>query len=157
MNFREIKSKTIESSISSIVGLVIGAIIATLLWLFSDIPSAFFSLLPILPNILLIKLSIGLFLVVLCEAGVIYILRKSSKLQSFFGVLWDKKRNPYCPSCKNHLSNYEMYGRYFGFYCLSCKKEVCLRDDNGAVIQLYMINKYFAEQDIINKSTKPQK
>jgi hypothetical protein len=84
-------------------------------------------------------------------------MRRSSKLQPYFGVLWDKRGNPFCPSCKNHLSNYDLYGLYFGFYCTVCKNHVHLRDNDGGVIQLYMVNKYFVEQGIMKILSVPQK
>lgn len=133
MTLKEIKSKIIESSISSIVGLIVGALLTTLLWLFSDIPSAFISLLPVLPNTTLTKLSTGLLLIVLFEAFWIYSLRKrlKAKLKSSFGMLWDRDANPYCPACQKRLTNYRVdYAESLmirgapGFKCLSCDRIV---------------------------------
>jgi hypothetical protein len=45
MTITELKTKVVESSIASIVGAIVGAVAATLLWLFSDIPSALYYLL----------------------------------------------------------------------------------------------------------------
>ena len=54
-----------------------------------------------------------------------------NKLVPFYGILWDKKMNSYCPSCKNLLSNYKCrpisaLDSDDSFECIHCNKVVFL-------------------------------
>ena len=134
MILNDIKAKAIELSIASVVGLIVGAIVTTLVWLFSDVPSAIMSLLPTLSSKVLTKLSLGLFVLVLFEAVWIYILRRrpQEKLRPCFGILWDKDANPYCPSCQKLLSNYHEGQHYVpSLRCTACQKSFTITDEEA--------------------------
>ncbi len=137
MTFDELKAIATKQSIASIIGLIAGVIGATILWLFSDIPPAILKLLESLPNTGLKKLSLGLFVVCLLEG--VWIYSQRTKLKPAFGVLWDRKLNPFCPSCKNLLTNYSNYGSEYhawGFWCIKCQQRVLLNTDDSVPISL---------------------
>jgi len=131
MDMKELNSKVV----SWLIPAILGAIATTLLWLFSDFPSIILSLFAQLSTQVLSKLTIGLFLLSVVLLIWIYFLQRNlkTKLKPFFGMLWDKTGNSYCPSCKNLLTN---YGTYFsdtgyGFRCLHCKDIVYLRSEEN--------------------------
>ena len=96
-----------------------------------------------LKNILAQYLSISvlivllLILIILLGLSITYIsfLRKQLKpsLIIVFGIYWDKKCNPYCPSCKTLLTNYAFYSsgnRHLpGMKCISCDKVIHFSDE----------------------------
>lgn len=51
------------------------------------------------------------------------------------GIYWDKKKNPYCPSCKTPVAKYGEfnYGDH-GYYCSVCKDVFVLADASGKPI-----------------------
>lgn len=154
---KDLKTKAIESSVTSIVSLIVGAIGASILWLFSDIPSAILSIFSTLSNKVLIKLSIGLFAVCLLEA--VWIYSRRTKLKPCFGILWDKGSNPYCPSCKKSLVNYGTYADASGFYdrgfqCLACNKMVFLRGNQNMKKDLQAVQSYVRENLFHDKESR---
>jgi hypothetical protein len=137
MTIKEINNKIIESLIPALLG----ATGATIIWLFSDIPSIVLSFLSSIPQNILSKITIGLCILSLALAVWIYLLRKKLKRIPAFGVLWDQKYNAYCPSCEKLLSNYNNRYRLNniegpGFLCIHCKTYVLLRKDSGFPIDL---------------------
>ncbi len=140
MTFDEFKAIATKKSIASIIGLIAGILISAILWLFSDIPPAILKLLEFLPNTGLKKLLLGLLVVCLSEG--VWIYSRRTKLKPGFGVLWDRKLNPYCPSCKNLLTNYTNWSHTspqhyaWGFWCVKCQQKVFLNTDDGASISL---------------------
>lgn len=51
------------------------------------------------------------------------------------GIYWDKKKNPYCPSCKTPVAKYgEFNFGDQGYYCSVCKEVFVLADASGKPI-----------------------
>ena len=77
--------------------------------------------------ILLLSVLLNIVLVV-----VIWRLSRPSNLKLKFGILWDREKNPHCPSCKNGGVR---YGEYqwgeMGYYCNTCKDVFHLADAHG--------------------------
>ncbi len=65
------------------------------------------------------------------------------RLKVFFGLYWDKKKNPYCNSCKSPVTFYSEYKGYKSplFYCTKCEKEIEATDENGKALSLVEIRK----------------
>jgi hypothetical protein len=141
------------SGILGLLGLLIGSI-------YSDIiPIILPSIIQQLPKVMLLKLlTVAIVLFVLSSAlSLVLYLRFRSKLFPRFGILWDKKTEPHCPSCKNHLSNYGTYlepgnykgiasGKYLGFYCIQCKENIYPVFD-GANISLDKAREFIRKQN----------
>lgn len=79
---------------------------------------------------------------ILIEAAYIFELRRRLRLSPKFGVLWDKRSAPYCPSCSKPLGHYgyhqtddDVYGRW-GFWCIRCNRNVPMSDDEGNILEL---------------------
>lgn len=66
--------------------------------------------------------------------------RKSRKnaLRLYFGIYWDKEKNPYCPACKTPLNYFHdnEYNEYHTFECIKCNKEMSAKDINGNYLSL---------------------
>jgi hypothetical protein len=121
----------ILSAIFGFLGLLLGSIYSEI------IPIILPPIIQQAPKTAILKLlTVAIILFVLSVAlSLALYLRFRSKLFPRFGVLWDKKSEPHCPSCKNHLSNYGIYsepgnykglkqGSYSGFHCIQCKENV---------------------------------
>jgi hypothetical protein len=58
--------------------------------------------------------------------------KNSNNLKLKYGILWDKDKNPYCPSCKKPGIAYGTYGYSGdGYYCQPCNKVFLLKDALG--------------------------
>ena len=61
----------------------------------------------------------------------------NKKLVYKYNCWWNKKQNPYCPKCRNHLSNEVRYDfcsdneKYNILNCMACKHDIYLTDDSG--------------------------
>ncbi|MCL4547144.1 MAG: hypothetical protein M1495_01070 [Bacteroidetes bacterium] len=58
-------------------------------------------------------------------------------------LYWDKKKNPFCPSCKSPVSYYAEYKgtKCSLFYCPKCKVEIEATDVNGNILSMSEIQK----------------
>jgi hypothetical protein len=65
-------------------------------------------------------------------------LKYRTKLAPKFGVLWDKNKEPYCPSCSQPLAKY--IGNHTKYrpnlWCNKCDKELSLVTDDGERINI---------------------
>jgi hypothetical protein len=85
-------------------------------------------------RVLLGILGLSVFLNV-CAVLAIYKLRSgSSALSLKYGIYWDKKKNPHCPSCKIPIGGYNSYSSGKGYYCKPCGKIFGLQDASGTDI-----------------------
>jgi hypothetical protein len=133
-----IKENTIQlilSGLFAILGFLIGSIYS----------EAFQTILPtvlqemsktLILKMLLVAIIICVLLIALSFA--IYFHFKT-KLIPKFGVVWDKNKEPYCPTCEKplakHLAKFED-NIIAGIDCVKCKKSFTLLTDEGGRITL---------------------
>jgi len=119
----------------------LGAICTILVWTYTDVPALLLSFVQTLSLPILSKLLIGtglLFLLAICVIILLGILLRN-KLHPNFGLLWDNKGNPYCPSCEKLLTDYDVYAQpedeyhnlFPGFKCIGCNKILFIKDANS--------------------------
>lgn len=84
------------------------------------------------------------FLIISLIIGLFYIFHLKRQLKPnlilALGVYWDKKVNPYCPSCKTLLSNYGFYDtgsrRHPGMKCIKCNIVIHFSDETKIFYEL---------------------
>jgi hypothetical protein len=77
-------------------------------------------------SLLLASLALNIILVV-----VFWIFNRKPELALKYGIYWDGRKNPHCPSCKIPISGYGNYQAGKGYYCKPCKKIFPLCDASG--------------------------
>ncbi len=58
------------------------------------------------------------------------------KLKPKYGVLWDKHKEPHCPSCKAYLTRHPRSDIVMNFGCHKCNDFITLVTDDGKDISL---------------------
>jgi hypothetical protein len=124
-----------ESLLSHIAEMFAVAVIAFLIWIGKQITPI------ILPAIkeniskpILFSLFISSFFINFILVISIWVLNKKNKgeLKLLYGIYWDKKSNPYCPSCKKPGISYDNYSiNGLGYLCIPCNKVFPLKDALG--------------------------
>lgn len=124
------------------IGMIAGLLVSLLLYLAENHWASWYQS---AISILTVKLLLSLFLPSLaCNLVLIYFVVKSwrkSRTENVaaFGILWDRDKNSYCPSCEIPMSDYDRYIPYSEekcFLCASCKGTFKLRDKLGNPINL---------------------
>ena len=128
--------KIIDSIKEATIIQIISALLGVLILLIGSVHSEAIPLiLPILiqqlPKIILLKiLTLATILCILLIAlSVSLYLRLKTKLIPKFGVLWDKNKEAYCPSCKIPLFEYneqENGPPIYEFTCIGCNSDIRL-------------------------------
>ncbi len=99
-------------------------------------------------------LGLSLLSVLVFLAYIIYLHRRlNTKLRVMFGMQWDRQGMAYCPACNKPLSAYG--GRSwseggtvrYGFWCISCNREVPIHNDLGGYLTLVEARKILAESN----------
>ncbi len=115
--------------------VIVGGVIASIIWLFSDLPAILIGFLDKQTTVDRTRLIIGLFLSLVLALAWVYVLWRKTKLHPFYGILWDRHLNGFCPSCKKDLSEYSDIGEpgfpKYSFRCVSCEKRILITDDSG--------------------------
>jgi len=137
-NTKELLRDTIvKYSAISVLGLL-GFLGAKVLDSFG--PPIVSKVLPEIPNTTLLSISLLLLVICLIEAGYIAFVKSQNKFSSKFGIYWDKKATPHCPSCKSLLTQYGLYGhgvdRRLALFCLKCQKKISIANDDGNILTL---------------------
>lgn len=59
--------------------------------------------------------------------------RRKDELQLIYGILWDGKKNPHCPICKNGGLQHGLWRSQTtpSYYCHGCEKNFHLQDNVG--------------------------
>jgi hypothetical protein len=73
-------------------------------------------------------------IVVLLAYTLVLRYKLKNRLKAMFNLFWDRRANPFCPSCQGLLTNYGLHGykaRHPTLFCLRCKNVVAIRDDTG--------------------------
>ena len=134
---KEHSTKLILSAIFGVLGILIGSLYSQV------IPILLPIIIQELPKPVLLKMltaAILLFLLSTLAALFIYS-HYRPKLVPKFGLLWDKNKEPYCPACRNPLSQYlkcqfsDEGTSEKVFWCVKCDKYIYLTY-NGDVIEL---------------------
>lgn len=86
-------------------------------------------------------ITLSLLYLLMVASYVILYIKYRNKLFPKFGLLWDRRKEPYCPSCRNPLSQY-LKCRFSNegvaekvFWCVKCDKYIYLTH-NADVIEL---------------------
>lgn len=86
------------------------------------------NLCPLCAKVPILTISIMLlssYLIMLVSYIFLYFKFKN-KLTPKFGVLWDKNKEAYCPSCEILLSDSHLDGDYYHYTCVKCGKTIYL-------------------------------
>lgn len=67
---------------------------------------------------------------------IILVIKSKDKLMPRFGVLWDKNKEPHCPSCKAYLTRQPRADIVMNFSCHKCNDFITLITDDGKDITL---------------------
>jgi len=128
--------KIIDSIKEHTIKILLSGLFAILVFLagsmYHDLSATFLqTILEATPKPLLLKLLIvATIIVVLMSALSLYFyLKNKTKLIPKFGVLWDKNKEAYCPSCKIPLSEYneqEHGPPIYEFICMGCGVDIRL-------------------------------
>ena len=87
------------------------------------------------PKVLLVLLLCAVMLLLIAVAFLVPHLT-AEKRTLIGGIYWDKKKNPYCPSCKIPVSKYGEYNcGDWGYWCNVCKSVFNLADASGNPIK----------------------
>lgn len=128
-----------ESFLSHIAESILLLVIGIFIWVENKITKL---ILPAIGTIIPIKLLISLFMysffINLIFLLYIWILVKKgkNKLKLKYNILWDKEKNPYCPSCQKPGIAYDQWtGVDYSYYCSSCNKYFYLKDPSGINIK----------------------
>lgn len=117
-------------------------------WISKELPEFVKAIAKSLPPLVLLMLAIVMFLFAVLFASLYFFLLTESKFENRFGALWKYNKRtklfdpfPYCPVCKNGLTNYVYHsipnvGSLYAFDCIHCKSYVSLSSSNGATIKL---------------------
>ena len=114
-----------EKFIEKAVDIVIGAITGLLVFIGGTIGAKIIpALSPLVSNELLLSM-LALSLLINLLLATLFLLSRKKELVLKFGILWDVSRKdyiPYCPTCKNALTNdYETTPKQVIFWCPTCK------------------------------------
>lgn len=126
----KIKEYILKNIITKIVGLLwllFGSLLLVLGPLFFR--SVFQSL---SKDIALLMLGETLIIILILLAFIFVLFKYKLK----FGIYWDKKHNPHCPSCKHPLRVQGVLYSSFNLYCVNCKQSLSIRDDDGNTMTL---------------------
>jgi hypothetical protein len=133
MKFTEtITSTTITlllTSLSGLFGILLGSIYSEI------VPIILPTLTQQLPITVLLKiLSVAIILFFLSVVLTIFVyLNYKPKYKARFGILWDKDKQAYCPSCKTLLSNYQPFVHSsvktsYMYNCIKCDRMIPIND-----------------------------
>jgi hypothetical protein len=105
-----------------------------LIWIAYEIAP---KILPVINEVVSKEVLLALLLVsiILNIIFVIISLSKRETLKLKYGIYWDNKKNPYCPSCKKPGLQYDKWTGGYGYYCLPCNKVFALTDNLGNQIK----------------------
>jgi hypothetical protein len=90
------------------------------------------------------KTALILFATIL--ALVIYLVF-DKRLKLKYGLYWDRKKNPRCPSCKKPLQVYN----YCTYHCLACDKNVFASDGSRGYLPIDIIHRLFAGEKVADE------
>lgn len=151
--WEQVSIKVTSSLIVSVVTFLVTITIVILISIYDPLKNILEQYVSI--SVLIILLLI-LIIFLLLSSTYIFYLRKQLKphLIITFGVYWDNKCNPYCPSCKTLLTNYAFYSsghRYLpGMKCISCDKVISFSDESDLFHKLDEAKQIV--QDIFDKN-----
>ena len=118
--------------IKYIISLILGVLTYLLLSVYADLLPNILPMLQGLPNTTIAKIcivAIILFVLSLVMTIVVYLQHRPT-FKPKFGILWDKNKEPYCPSCKTYLSGYtENPPDGYYFWCHSHKDNVFIHNN----------------------------
>ncbi|MDO8445343.1 MAG: hypothetical protein Q7T53_04445 [Deltaproteobacteria bacterium] len=89
------------------------------------LPPDFCQLCDKVPIFTIILMLLSSYLIMLASYSLLYFKFKN-KLLPKFGVLWDKNKEAYCPSCQILLSDSHSDGDYHHYSCVKCGKTIYL-------------------------------
>jgi hypothetical protein len=131
---KESGTKLLLSAIFGVLGILIGS-------LYSDvIPIVLPIVIQELPKTVLLKmLSVAILLFSLSILASLFIyFQYKPKLITKFGVLWDKNKEAYCPSCQTPLSEGTHFNsaadNYYYFKCFKCKIPIRLKHNGKNIL-----------------------
>lgn len=91
--------------------------------------------------VITIFLSVSSLYLLMLASYIVLCFKFSNKFTPKFGVLWDKNKEPYCPSCKTYLSGYtENPPTGYYFWCHTHKDYVFIHN-NGIPTPLTEVQK----------------
>lgn len=85
--------------------------------------------------ILTIATTVLLLYLLMIASYIVLFIKYKTKLFPKFGVLWDKNKEPYCPSCRNPISRF-IFDKKTNLQCIKCNHSLWLVSDNGTDISL---------------------
>ncbi len=117
-----------EHTAKNIVAMILGVLSYFVLSVYSDILPNILPMLQRLPNTTIIKICIVAIILFVLSLVLSFVIYRSYKprFKARFGILWDKDKEPFCPSCQTYLSDYTVNrnpDEYY-FWCHTCKANV---------------------------------
>ena len=126
-------AKLKEAVLSRAVESCVASITVLLVWALSEIyPVLFPAIEAAATKKLLLSLLVLSAILNLLFLALILLLSKNDSFKLKYGIYWDKKKNPHCPSCQKPVAaygNYQSSGK--GYYCKPCKQVFPLADASG--------------------------
>jgi hypothetical protein len=129
--------KVKESLVNRVAELLIASFTALLLWAAYQVSP---EIIPAIESVsskkVLLALLVASFTLNIILLLVVWSTSKKDSFRLKYGIYWDIKKNPHCPSCKAPLA---AYGAYqiggVGYRCIPCKKVFPLTDASGKEIE----------------------
>ena len=135
-----------ESLIKDRLFAIIGALFIALSSCFTAFGNAF---LPV-DRLSAIKAQVWTKLVLILLAAIAALIiyhRFDNRLTLRYNIYWDRKKNPYCPSCKTPLEVKD----YCTYLCLTCKAEVCASDQYRSYLPIEIVYKLLDKQTVTDE------